>query len=253
MSVGAGAGDWLKVDAPLLEQLGGQLEASAGDLPLAPPPFVASGSDAISEAIAFRLPGIEGPIQEGLPQVKAEATKTASNIVTAAGRYEATDEQFAADYQKHQFDQAGAPGAGGSGGGGDSMSQMSQMMSMPMQMAQQAAQMPMQAMSATASVPQSVTQGVQQIGQITGGLGKTDGASDGQSDSPSMERPEERQAEDKTREDPQLHGAAPGESNGERAPDSTVSEAPPTQANPPAAQPNISGPRHAALDPSVNL
>src|SRR3954447_12463282 len=103
MSVGGGAGDVLKVDAPLVEQLGGELEASAGGLPDAPPPFVVSGVDAISEAIAFRLPGIEGPIQEGLPQVKADATKTAGNIVSAAGKYQATDEQVAANYEKHQF------------------------------------------------------------------------------------------------------------------------------------------------------
>lgn len=244
MSVGGGAGDVLKVDAPLVEQLGGELETSAGGLPDAPPPFVVSGVDAISEAIAFRLPGIEGPIQEGLPQVKADATKTAGNIVSAAGKYQATDEQLATNYEKHQFDQAGAPATGGSGGGsgGDPMSQMGQMMGMPMQMAQQA-------MGAVASVPQSVMQGVQQISQMAGGLGK--GGAEGQSSEPGAERPEDRQAEDRAREDEQ-QGAAPREPNGERAPDSTVSEAP-AQANPPAPQPSPPGPRHAAPDPSVNL
>jgi hypothetical protein len=244
MSVGGGAGDVLKVDAPLVEQLGGELEASAGGLPDAPPAFVVSGVDAISEAIAFRLPGIEGPIQEGLPQLRTEATKTASNIVSAAGKYQATDEQLAANYEKHQFDQAGGPGAGGSGAGagGDAMSQMGPMMGMPMQMAQQA-------MGAVASVPQSVMQGVQQISQMTGSLAK--GGAEGQSSEPGAERAEDRQAEDRAREDEQK-GAAPGESKGERAPDSTVSEAP-VQANPPAPQPSPSGPRHAAPDPSVNL
>jgi hypothetical protein len=244
---GDGIGDGLKVDPPLVEQLGGQLEASAGDLPAAPPPFVVSGADAISEAIAFRLPGIEGPIQEGLPQVKAEATKTASNIVAAAGRYQATDEQFAANYEKHQFDQAGGPGAGGSGAGsaGDPMSQM---MGMPMQMAQQAARMPMQAMSAVASAPQSMMQGVQQIGQMTGGLGKVDGATEAQSSEPST-APEDRHAEDQTGEAPRQHGAAPGEDAGERAPESTAT----AHANPAAPQAGSPGPRHAAPDPSVNL
>jgi hypothetical protein len=246
MSVGGGTGDVLKVDAPLVEQLGGELEASAGGLPDAPPPFVVSGVDAISEAIAFRLPGVEGPIQEGLPQVKADATKTAGNIVSAAGKYQATDDQVAANYEKHQFDRAGGPAAGGSGAGagGDAMSQMGQMMGMPMQMAQQA-------MGAVASAPQSLMQGVQQFAQMAGGLGKADGAAEDQSGEPDVERPEDRQAEDPPREDEQ-QGAASGGSNGERAPGSTVSEAP-AQANPPAPQPSPSGPRHAAPDPSVNL
>jgi ESX secretion-associated protein EspJ len=253
-----GIGDHLRVDTELLGRLGSDLQASAGDLPTAPPPFVVSGEDPISLAIAGRLPGIEGPIQEALPQLKAEATKTASNIVTAAGMYQNTDEQFAANYEKHQFDQASATGAGGGGsgdGGGDSMGQMSQLMSMPMQMASQAAQIPMQAMSAVTSLPQTVMQGVQQIGQMTGGMGKSDGSSDGQPGQPGgpgMDQPQDRHDEDKPKQDHQ-DGAAPGDTKGERAPDSKPSEAPhtPTPAEPPV--PQQSSPRHAAPDPTVNL
>jgi hypothetical protein len=251
-----GDGDSLRVDPEMLGRLGGQLQASAEDLPMAPPPFVVTGEDAISQAIAGRLPGVEGPIQEALPQLKAAATRTASNIVTAAGKYESTDEQVAADYHKHQFDQAGAPGAGGSGagGGGGGADSMSQLMSMPMQMASQAVQMPMQAMSAVTSLPQTVMQGVQQIGQMTGGLGKSDGASGeaGQAGDPNAQPPQDRPDDDKTKHDPQ-HGAAPGESKGERAPEPKTGGGLHSASPAEPHVPQQGSPRHAAPDPTVNL
>ena len=166
----------LKVDPELLGKYGNQLLSAAGDIPEAPPPFVVTGEDAISQAIAGKLPGLEGAIQDALPQLKGEASATANNVVAAAGKYADTDAQLAAIYEKLQFGPADAAGgaggaAGGAGGGAGGMGQMGQMMSMPMQMASQAAQMPMQAMSALGQVPQSVMQGVQQIGQMAGGLG----------------------------------------------------------------------------------
>lgn len=249
-----GDGDLLRVDPEMLDRLGNDLRTSAEGLPEAPPPFIVTGADAISQAISERLPGVEGPIQEALPQLKQAATTTASNIVAAAGKYGSTDEQLAANYEKHQFDQ-GAPGAdgsgGGAGGGSDAMGQMGQLMSMPMQMASQAVQMPMQAMSAVTSLPQTVMQGVQQIGQMTGGLGKSDGAS-GEPGDPNAEQPQDRPDEDKTKQDPQ-HGATPGESRGERAPEPKTGGGLHSASPAEPHVPQQGSPRHAAPDPTVNL
>jgi hypothetical protein len=243
--MGIGDGATLRVDPELLSQYGGELEAAAKDLPDAPPPFVVTGTDAISTAIAGKLPDIEGKIQESLPQIKTDAVATASNIVSAAGKYKGTDEQLAAEYEKHQFDAAGSSGggaAGSAGGGGDAMSQMGQMMSMPMQMASQAAQMPMKAMSAVASVPQAVMQGVQQIGQMVGGLGKSDGDSpDAQADA--AEQKDQEQKDDEQKKQESQLGAAGGTAYAERAPEPSAVP----------AVPQPSSPRHAAPDPQVNL
>jgi hypothetical protein len=247
MGSGPGSQPPLKVDPEQLAKLGGQLLSAAGDLPEAPAPFTVTGTDAISQAIADKLPGLEGPIQEALPQLKAEASGTASNVVTAAGKYASTDAQLAADYAKHQFDSAGASGSsGGAGsGGGDAMSQMGQMMSMPLQMASQAAQLPMQAMGAVSSVPQGIMQGVQQIGQMTGGLGGSDKAAEGRDGSPdaTQDAPADSSRDDHRRdEDKGKHEAAPGPGSGERAPDPSI-----------PAVPQHGSPRHAAPDPKVNL
>jgi hypothetical protein len=247
-----GDGQVLKVDPELLQQLGESLRTAAGSLPAAPAPFVVTGTDPLSVAIAEKLPTIEGDIQTALPQVKTDATATASNIVAAAGKYQGADAQLAANYQQHQFDQAGAAGAGAgaAGAGAGGAGAMSQMMSMPMQMAGQAAQLPMQAMGAVTSVPQTVMQGVQQIGQMAGGLGKSDsasevashGAPDGQGGQPTesgAERPEDREREDKAKQDAQP-GAGSGERNDERAPAA-------------APAPQQHSPRHAAPDPELLL
>lgn len=254
MAVGDGIG--LRVDPEMLARLGGDLQTAAEGLPDAPPAFIVSGTDPVSLAIAGRLPDVEGGIQEALPQLKIDATTTASNVVSAAGQYQGTDEQLAAEYEKHQFDQAGTTTSGG--GGADSMGQLSQMMSMPMQMASQAAQLPMQAMSAVASAPQAVMQGVQQISQMAGGMGKSDGAGGAQSGVPGVpgaELPEERRDEAEAKADDEREkderekkerepGAAPGATNAERAPATSGSPTPAPQQN---------SPRHAAPDPTVNL
>jgi hypothetical protein len=89
----------LRVDPEQLGRLGNQLQDAAADLPDAPPPFMVTGSDAISAAIAARLPSIEGPIHEALPHLKDQASTTAANVVEAARRYSVTDAQLAADYE----------------------------------------------------------------------------------------------------------------------------------------------------------
>lgn len=262
-SAGAGGGNILRVDTEMLSQLGSQLEMSASALPEAPAPFTVTGGDAISQAIAAKLPALETPIIEGLPAVKEAAGETASNIVTAADLYDSTDERLAAEAEKHRFEGSG-PGAGaggsgsgaggagagssgvaGSGGagstagaGGNPMSQMSQMMGTPMQMASQAAQMPMQAMGAVSSAPQGVMQGVQQISQMA------DGKSDAETGPSSEERrPDERLAEEQQ--------AAGSDQHRERVPESAVGEVPQENSVVPDQRP--AGPRHAAPDPAVDV
>ncbi len=236
MGTGPGSQPPLKVDPELLRKYGQQLLTAAGDVPAAPAPFTVTGMDAISQAIAEKLPSLEGAIQDALPQLKDEASNTASNVVEAAGRYSTTDSQLAADYEKHQFDSAGGPGGGGNGiagtgaGDADSMGQLGQMMSMPMQMAGQAAQPPMQAMGAVGQVPQGVMQGVQQIGQMTGGVENAGGASQVQADTPTADevgQPEDRSDEDNAEQNTQ-RGATAGDAHAERAPEPASKEASPT-------------------------
>src|SRR3954452_5917882 len=119
----------LKVDPELLSKYGNQLLSAAGDIPEAPPPFVVSGEAATSQAIGGKLPGLEGAIQDALPQLKGEASATADNVVAAAGKYADTDAQLEANYEKLQFapaDAAGGAGgaaAAGAGGGAGAMGQ----------------------------------------------------------------------------------------------------------------------------------
>ncbi|WP_319452979.1 MULTISPECIES: hypothetical protein [unclassified Mycobacterium] len=220
----------LGVDPVSLSGFGNEMLSAAGDIPLAPPPFTTAGADPISLKIMSALPGIETPIQTGLPEIKAEATKTASDIVDAAAKYLQTDEQLAKAYENQQFDgQGGSPGGGGASGGGvpgagapgagaaagaqaaggaGGMDQMGQLMSMPMQMAGQAAQIPMQAMGALGSIPQGVMQGVQQVSQMAGGLGGED-SSPGESST----RPD-----DPSKSESGQDGAALARDDAERAP-----------------------------------
>ena len=107
------APETLGVDPVSLSGFGNEMLAAAADIPLAPPPFTSAGADPITMKIMESVPFIEAPIQTGLPEIKAEATKTASNIVDAAARYLQTDEQLAKAYESQQFDnQGGSPGGG---------------------------------------------------------------------------------------------------------------------------------------------
>jgi hypothetical protein len=162
MEMGQGNRPPLKVDPELLGKYGNELLTSAGGLPAAPGPFVVSGSDPISVAIAEKLPAVEGAILDELPQLKQDASTTASNIVAAADRYSSTDSQLAAEYQRHQFDSAG---------GTASADSMSQLMGMSMQTGGQTASV---MTSAPQGLVQAAEQGVQQVGQLTGGMGSLD-------------------------------------------------------------------------------
>jgi hypothetical protein len=216
--------------------------SAATDIPVAPAPFTAGGADPISMKIMSTLPSLEAPIQTGLPEVKAEATKTATSIVEAAAKYLQTDEQLARAYEG-QFDgQGGTPGGGGGGGGAPGagvseagavgagaqspaaaggaggMDQIGQLMSMPMQMAGQAAQIPMQAMGALSSIPQGIMQGVQQVSKLAGGMGGGESASLGQDElnkpDESLTHPKEEPSKSSSTQD----GAGPARPHEERAP-----------------------------------
>jgi hypothetical protein len=200
----------LGVDAAALRGYGTDLVIAAGDIPAAPAAFTVTGGDAISQKISSLLPSIEGPILDGLPQVKGEAQSTADRVVSAADTYQRVDDELAGKVREAVQEALGTAGTGGGGGGAggagtaaaggapasggsaagaggaaaggsatggsaaggaDAMSQMGQMMSMPMQLASQAVQIPMQALGALAAVPQAIMQGVQQVSQAAGGLG----------------------------------------------------------------------------------
>ena len=183
----------LRVDTAPLASGGQGLLSAAGDIPLAPLPFTTVGDDALSTILNARTQAIEAPLIAGMPVTKAEALRTAQNIMQAAGIYERVDQQMADQILKALFgiegvDGAGAAGAGGAGGGAaaagatpaagaaQQAGQMGQLMGMPMQMASQAAQIPMQLAGMAASIPQGIMQGVQsamqQVGQMAGGAGE---------------------------------------------------------------------------------
>lgn len=159
----------LSVNPEELSAAGNALSSSAEQLPEAPDPFMPVGMDPLSAAIIGQIPAIETPIMTQLPLIKAQATTTAKNVVSAAQAYAATDARNGANItqQMKNVPEAPATGSGGAGpasavGGAGSAGQT---MNSPMQMVGQMAQMPMQAMGAVAAVPQGVMQGAQQAGQ----------------------------------------------------------------------------------------
>lgn len=160
----------LSVDPEQLGMAGGQLLSSAEQLPTAPPPFVLPvGRDPLSMAIHGQIPAVETPVATQLPQVQAQSTKTARNVVGAAEAYATTDQQLGGQIGKEMQNLPNAPG-GGSGGtaassGAGAMGQMTGMVG-------QVAQMPMQVMGAVAAVPQGVMQGAQQVQQVAGQFGQ---------------------------------------------------------------------------------
>ena len=112
------APETLGVDPVSLSRYGNDMLSAATDIPVAPAPFTAGGADPISMKIMSTLPSLEAPIQTGLPEVKAEATKTATSIVASASMYETTDEQLAKQIEQHTFDRPGGPSVGGGLGDG---------------------------------------------------------------------------------------------------------------------------------------
>ena len=174
----------LSVDPEQLAAAGNELKYSAGQLPDPPGPFGVVGSDPLTQAIDLQIPAIEDPIATQLPAVKAQATKTAQNVISAAEAYLTTDQQLGGQISQEMQNlpaaeglsggagsaggaaasaAGGTAGAAGSAAGGSGA--MRQMMGVPMQMASQMSQMPTQAMGAVTSAPQGVMQGAQQVGQ----------------------------------------------------------------------------------------
>jgi hypothetical protein len=228
----------LRVDTAPLASGGQGLLSAAGDIPLPPVPFTAAGGDALSTILNARTQAIEAPLIAGMPVTKAEALRTAQNIIRAAAKYEGVDQNLADQVLKElsELEVAEATGGGGSGAAGAPASaattaatpaagaaqqagQMGQMMGMPMQMAQQAAQIPMQLAGMAASIPQGIMQGVQsamqQVGQMAGGTGgETDPESDQQGDSPD----EAKHAESSNEKPTVPSDGASGPGNAEKAP-----------------------------------
>jgi hypothetical protein len=255
----------LFVDTDVVLQGGRELLNAAGNLPLAPPAFTPTGgADPMSVRIIAEVPFAEGPIVVELPAIKADATKTAGNIKTAAERYSQTDKAAGAQIEEAQFNPASASGSAAAGGAQNAaasqagqMGQLGQMMGMPMQMAGQAAQLPMQALGMAAALPQGIMQGVQsamqQVSQLGGQLGgqDEDGAKD-QAEPPVEEVHRAEEAEVKP-EPSREEGAAPGESGTERAPQSGGPAESPSQATPPPPTRTPAPTRPAEADDGINL
>jgi hypothetical protein len=272
----------LRVDTTPLATEGQGLLSAAGDIPQPPVPFTATGADALSTILNARTQAMEAPLIAGLPVTKAEALRTAQNIIQAAAKYEGVDQQLADQVLKalaelEGAEGMGAGGVGGAGGGaaGADMAgtpataatsaatpaagaaqqagQMGQLMGMPMQMAQQAAQIPMQLAGMAASIPQGIMQGVQsamqQVGQMTGGAGEE---TDPEMDQPGDGSPDEARHAESAEEKPEQKAVTPSEgaagpTNAERAPATgpqpTPSPEVPQQPHKPApTRPATSGP-----------
>ncbi|MDO0977456.1 hypothetical protein [Mycolicibacterium frederiksbergense] len=247
----------LKVDAEMLGAAGQRLLSAAQGLPDAPEAFTpAYGSDALSQALSADVPKAEAPIIEGLPPLKQSAIGTAESVVEAARRYLSADSHLKSKIEETMNQPAGGGSAGGggsaspatgSGGGaasaaaagasaagaaGSGMGAMGGMMGMPMQMAQQAGQIPQQIGGMAASLPQSVMQGAQQVGdqvqQMVEQFSGNEPGEEGEAAEPGgRHRAEESPA-----------GAAPGQTEGERAPAT------------PGSGPSRPG---TTTDPTVNL
>ena len=262
----------LRVDPTPLANGGQGLLSAAGDIPEAPVPFTATGADALSTILNARTQAIEAPLIAGMPVTKADALRTAQNIIQAAAKYEGVDQQLADQVLKALAELEGAEsagaagGAGGTGGGAagaagaagmagetpaagaaQQAGQLGQMMGMPMQLAQQAAQIPMQLAGMAASIPQGIMQGVQsamqQVGQMTGGAGdKADPEQPGEQSTDEAKHAESAEVEQKAPSD-----GATGPSTAERAPatesrPTPSTEAPPQPHKPAPTRPAASGP-----------
>jgi hypothetical protein len=260
----------LRVDTTPLANGGQGLFSAAGDIPEAPLPFTATGADALSTILNARTQAIEAPFIAGMPLTKADALRTAQNIIAAAAKYEGVDQQLADQVLKalaelEGAEAAGAGGAAGTGGGAAGMAgetsaagasgaaqqagQLGQMMGMPMQMAQQAAQIPMQLAGMAASIPQGIMQGVQsamqQAGQMADGAGeKTDPEQLGEE---STEQAEHARSAEANQEQKAPSDGAAGPRAAERAPATEPqptphSDAPQQPHKPAPTRPATSGP-----------
>jgi len=91
----------LSVDTAGLRAAAGVLDEL--DVPASPKPLTVTGTDAMSAAINQVLPTIETPVIDGLPVAEAALKKTASNMATAADRYDETDSKSAGDITGTQY------------------------------------------------------------------------------------------------------------------------------------------------------
>ena len=105
----------LRVDTTPLATEGQGLLSAAGDIPQPPVPFTATGADALSTILNARTQAMEAPLIAGLPVTKAEALRTAQNIIQAAAKYEGVDQQLADQVLKALAELEGAEGMGAGG------------------------------------------------------------------------------------------------------------------------------------------
>src|SRR5262245_47053869 len=105
----------LRVDTAPLASEGQGLLSAAGDIPQPPAPFSAMGGDALSTILNARTQAVEAPIIAGLPVTKADALRTAQNIIQAAAKYEGVDQQLAEQVLKALAELEGAESAGTGG------------------------------------------------------------------------------------------------------------------------------------------
>jgi len=91
----------LSVDTAGLRAAAGVLDEL--DVPASPKPLTVTGTDAMSSAINQVLPTIETPVIDGLPLAEAALKKTATDMATAADRYDETDSKSAGDITGTQF------------------------------------------------------------------------------------------------------------------------------------------------------
>src|SRR4051812_17975425 len=147
----------LRVDTAPLATGGQGLLSAAGDIPEAPVPFTATGADALSTILNARTQAMEAPLIAGMPVTKADALRTAQNIIQAAAKYEGVDQQLAdqvlkalAELEGSEGSSAGGAGSGAVGapasaatGAGEQAGQLGQGMGVAVQKAEQGAQKPM--------------------------------------------------------------------------------------------------------------
>jgi Excreted virulence factor EspC, type VII ESX diderm len=266
----------LRVDTGLVRESGGKLQTIAGLIPEPPATFSPLGGDALSTAIAGKVAEVVDPVVAQMPITKDALRRYAQNVLNAADKYDITDRQIAEEILKRLglFDDAAGVGGGGSAGGGagttgaapwaagsagsagqqaasagQQAGQMGQMMQLPMQLAQQAAQIPMQLAGMAAAIPQAMMQGVQSAVQQAGQLSEMAG----EDEKPEGEDPltpedaHEERPDDKAEQRPDE--TAPGNSGGERVPD-TVPQEPRPEA--PAA-PKPAPTRPAETAPGIEL
>lgn len=152
---------------------------AADALPDPPSAFPSLGTDRLAQALSSRTNEVESQLHETMPTTRSDARTTATNIGTAADRYEKTDQQAHSDVNDRLAEFDSKFGSSSGSGAMDAMGQFGQLMQMPMQMAQQLGQVPMQMAQQLGQIPQTIMQSVQQLGQMGGGLGQGGAGADG--------------------------------------------------------------------------